>query len=109
MKNKEALTTWLEILQRAGQQDDFIKLTFSQPRGEETIENIYTKKILLKDQIVYSTVQRYKTKDITKNYTTDELLTNAKSWIEMDFKTATLNTTEGVFTLRYTRKNRLKL
>jgi len=111
MKYREALTTWLKILQKAGQQDEFIKLKLSQPRTKDdvVIENIYIKKILLKDQVMYSATYRYKTKDITKNYTKDTLLLAIENWIEQDFKTATLITTEGVFTLRYNRKNRLKL
>ena len=72
----------------------FVSLTLGNYKGsDETIKNIYIKRILIKNEERLSFTYRHKTNDIVKNYTIKESAGLIEKQLNEGFKTATLFTT----------------
>lgn len=75
--------------------NSFIKLSLGNYKGsEEGLKNIYVKRILIKREEKLNFTFRYKTRDITKNFTVEEGGKLIQTSIENGFKIATLFTNE---------------
>lgn len=65
----------IDIITQSIQQNKFVKITLGNYKGyDEALKNIYIKRILIKREEKLNVVFRYKTKDITKNYSLQETL-----------------------------------
>ena len=75
--------------------NSFVKLSLGNYKGSETeLKNIYVKLILIKREEKLNFTYRYKTRDITKNFTIEEGIKLIQTSIESGFKVATLFTNE---------------
>lgn len=91
----------------------FVKLSLGNYKGkEETLKNVYIKRILIKNEEKLSFTYRYKTRDIVKNYPLSEGISKVKDYLNKEFYVATLFTTgfdmsfENLFDKKFTiRKN----
>ena len=73
----------------------FIKLSLGNYKGsEEGLKNIYIKRVMIKREEKLNFIYRYKTRDITKNFTIDEGIKLIKENVENGFKVATLFTND---------------
>jgi len=73
----------------------FMKISLGNYKGlEEGLKNIYIKLILIKREKKLNFTYRYKTRDITKNFTVEEGIKIIQILIESGFKVATLFTNE---------------
>lgn len=76
------------------QNDTFVKLSLGNYQGpDETLKNVYVKKVLIKKEPRLSLTYRHKTRDITKNHTIEECAGMLEMWLGSDFRVATLQTT----------------
>ncbi|WP_353720386.1 SAM-dependent methyltransferase [Dyadobacter sp. 676] len=75
------------------QDGSFVKLSLGNYRGaDESLKNIYIKKVLIRKEPRLSLTYRHKTRDITKNHTAGELTGMLGQWLGTDFRVATLQT-----------------
>lgn len=75
--------------------NSFVKLSLGNYKGsEEGLKNIYIKRILIKREEKLNFTYRYKTRDITKNFTIEEGVKLIQTSIESGFKISTLFTNE---------------
>lgn len=78
----------------------FVKFSLGHYKGSEpSLKNITARKITIKGQEKLSFTYRYKTKDIVKNFNTDEALSKINEYLKHDFKAAALFTTGFDLTL----------
>ena len=88
--------------------NSFVKLSLGNYKGlEEGLKNIYIKLILIKREEKLNFTYRYKTRDITKNFTIEEGIKLIQTSIESGFRIATLFTNE--FDLIMETLNNLKV
>ena len=89
----------------------FVKLSLGNYHGtDESLKNIYIKKVLIRKEPRLSLTYRYKTRDITKNHTFDEVIEMLKQWLGNDFHVATLQTVDSdvLFEMHPSGKTTLK-
>lgn len=73
----------------------FVKLSLGNYHGgDESLKNIYIKKVVIKKEPRLSLTYRYKTRDITKNHTIEESVEMLRQWLGHDFRVATLQTVD---------------
>lgn len=73
--------------------DSLVKLSLGNYRGaDESLKNIYAKKVRIKQEARLSLTFRHKTRDITKNHTLEEFTGLLLQWLNSDFRVATLQT-----------------
>src|SRR5690554_1287997 len=82
----------LESLSQSIEQQSFERLILSRYQGEEDLQRIVIRLILLQETPHLSFVFSHKTKDITKNYTVDKALVLLQSLLGESFKQANLLT-----------------
>lgn len=76
--------------------DSFVKLSLGNYHGaDESLKNIYIKKVLIKKEPRLSLTYRHKTRDITKNHTYEEVTGMLAQWLGSDFRVATLQMTDS--------------
>ncbi len=98
MNENEKKTQFLTELLNSINENRFVKLTFSNYKGnEENLKNIYTKRIVIKNENKLSFTYRYKTKDIVKNYSLSEAIELCSNLLEHDFRICTLMTITNDF------------
>jgi SAM-dependent methyltransferase len=86
---------FLSSMQQSLQSQTFVKLSLGNYRGEEEgLNNLYARKVVIKENDKLSFTYRYQTRDIVKNYSFEEAFALLAKLLEDDFKTATLFTTE---------------
>ena len=82
----------------------FIKLTLSDRRDKSNnLKNVFVKPVILKSGFMLSFVYRHPTKDITKNYETEEAATLLKDMLDKGFYKADLFTTSNDLHLTLTK------
>ncbi|MEA5458775.1 SAM-dependent methyltransferase [Arcicella sp. LKC2W] len=86
---------FINSLSESISQNTFVKLSLGNYKGsEEGLKNIYVKQILIKREEKLNFTYRYKTRDITKNFTIEEGVNLIHQSLENGFKVATLFTNE---------------
>lgn len=81
-------------MQSSLKDNTFVKLSLGNYRGkEENLKNVYVKRILIKNEEKLSFTYRYKTRDIVKNYTLTDGISNVNEMLNQGFYVATLFTT----------------
>lgn len=105
------ITRFIEILKERWDNDTFVKLNLGNYKGNELdLKKIFIKKVKIKQQEKVNFVYRYKTKDITKNYSFDESLNIIKEQLnETSFRHAYLSSLDADFTLQYSPKGHFLL
>lgn len=94
MLNHEHLDEFRRLLTESLAQDTFIKITLSSYSGEELgLNNIYVRKVLIKKAEHLAFTYRYKTNDITKNYTYKEGIVLVIDYLVNGFKNCICFTT----------------
>jgi len=85
-----------ESIERSIQENTFVKMSLGNYKGEdETLKNIYVKRVLIKNQQNLSFTYRHKTKDIVKNYSLEEAIDIIRtSTVGKGFRLVTLFTLE---------------
>lgn len=89
-------------------QNTFVKLSLGNYKGsEEGLKNIYVKRILIKREEKLNFTYRYKTRDITKNFTIEEGVNLIQESLENGFRISTLFTND--FDLIWEQLNNQKI
>lgn len=97
-------------ISRSISKNTFAKITIGKYRGDDKeFQNIFAKRIIIKEGERISFTFRYKTKDIVKNFELNKALDLITEIIGKDFFSATLFTTENDFTIDYSKKRIPKL
>lgn len=92
----DKISGFLAAVEKALQDNSFIKLSLGNYKGAEAeLKNIFIKKILIKKQEKLSFTYHFKTRDIVKNYASDEALTLLRDALNTGFYIATLFTPDA--------------
>lgn len=95
------LTRFLEKLRDSLDSGSFVKLTLSQPCGDDaTLRNVYARAVELRDGPQLSLLFRHATRDVTKNFPHDRGVERIAELLGADFERAHLFTTTGDWQLR---------
>lgn len=82
---------FFSLLNECVEQNSFIKLILGKYRGNETdLRNIEIKPVKIKDRDSLSFVYRYRTKDITRNFSVKDGIETARGLLGQEFKSAHL-------------------
>jgi hypothetical protein len=102
---------WMSALSESIASNILIKISLGNYKGGESgLKNIYIKKVLIKHEEKLSFTYRYQTKDIVKNYSSEEAITYLPDLIKADgFRVANLFTTEFDLTLEYINEDKASL
>jgi tRNA/tmRNA/rRNA uracil-C5-methylase (TrmA/RlmC/RlmD family) len=91
-------------------QKSFVKLIIANPKEKDyEIKSVSFKLINLKGQEVFNCLYKYKTKDITKNFSFDESVNKIKELLEVDFLNADLICTTETIHFLSNRKGNSKI
>lgn len=103
-----ALSTFIESVKVAIQNDTFVKLSLGSHKGEEAnLKKIYIKLVLIKKEVYLSFTFRYKTQDITKNKTISEGIVFIESQLSQHiFTVSTLFSTEKNLIIQLNSKSK---
>lgn len=94
MQSDSMTADFLEAVKKALAVQTFIRLSLTHYAGEEPdLKSIQIRKILIKREEKLSFTYRYKTKDIVKNYDTDEAVSRIADGLRFGFHNALLCTT----------------
>lgn len=101
---------FLQNIQQSIDATEFERLTLSKYQGAIVdLEKIIIRPVHIKQQLMWSFVYRYKTKDITKNYDTQQTLIEIKQQLADGFKHANLKTTQDEYQLMLSKKGQASL
>jgi SAM-dependent methyltransferase len=107
---QEAKSQFLNLLQQNFEVGSFVKLTLSKTSDKSSdLKNIYIRPVDIKNELHYSFLYRYKTKDIVKNHLADTAITLLDETLGTDFLEAILLTTEKNYTLFFNKKRKTRL
>jgi hypothetical protein len=110
MNKPQAIIDFFHVLRKSIQDDTFIKMTLSKPaRKEDLPQNVYLKLIELKGSPSLHFVSRYATKDITKNYSTEEGINLLQNYLGSDFLHASLFTAAEDVSLLFNKKRKARM
>lgn len=91
---------FLQLFSNAVQENGFIKLTLGGKRDKQSdLKNVFVKPVVLKTGEKLSFIYRYNTKDITKNFSTEEAVKSIKILLQQNFFNADLFTAANDFQL----------
>lgn len=91
---------FLQLFSNAIQENSFIKLTLGGKRDKQSdLKNVFVKPVVLKTGEKLSFIYRYNTKDITKNFSTEEAVKSIKILLQQNFFNADLFTAANDFQL----------
>ncbi len=94
------LQTFLSSLVKSTLNNTFVSLSLGNYKGkEEALKNIYVKRILVKKEEKMSFTFRYKTKDIVKNYDTNEAIKEIETAMNDGFMIGNLFTLQADISL----------
>ncbi|MBP7257053.1 MAG: SAM-dependent methyltransferase [Chitinophagales bacterium] len=89
-------TQFLDKIKESIAKNTFIKMNFSAYFGTEIgLKNAYLKPIILKEKLQFQCVYRFKTRDITKNFSQIDCMHLIEQFLNKEFKNAVLFTTEN--------------
>ena len=104
----EKITQFISSIKQAVSDDTFVTLSLGNYKGaEENLKNIYIKRASIRREVKMSFTYRYKTRDIVKNYSEDEGITQVRTSLGEGFRAATLFTT--AFDLVFENSNDTKV
>lgn len=101
---------FLELLSASLEQNAFIKLVLAKYVGTEPdLQKLIIKQLTVKDQPCLSFVYRYKTRDITKNFSLEDGVAAIAELLPASFKNAHLLSVTDEAQLEYSKKNKSSL
>ncbi|WP_434675246.1 class I SAM-dependent methyltransferase [Pseudomonas sp. D3-10] len=101
---------FIELLQTSLEQNAFIKLVLAKYVGDESdLQRLIIKQLTVKDQPCLSFVYRYKTRDITKNFSLAEGVDAIATLLPTSFKNAHLLAITDEAQLEYSKKGKSSL
>ncbi|UVH50156.1 SAM-dependent methyltransferase [Pseudomonas sp. CBSPBW29] len=101
---------FLELLSASLEQNAFIKLVLAKYVGTEPdLQKLIIKQLTVKDQPCLSFVYRYKTRDITKNFSLPDGVAAIAELLPASFKNAHLLSVTDEAQLEYSKKNKSSL
>lgn len=101
---------FLELLTASLEQNAFIKLVLAKYVGTEAdLQRLIIKPTTVKDQPCLSFVYRYKTRDITKNFSLADGVAAIAELLPVSFKNAHLLSVTDEAQLEYSKKNKSSL
>ena len=101
---------FLALLDTSLAQNAFIKLVLAKYVGDEAdLQRIIIKQLMVKEQPCLSFVYRYKTRDITKNFSLAEGVTTIAGLLPVAFKNAHLLSLTDEVQLEYSKKGKSSL
>ncbi|WP_434562754.1 class I SAM-dependent methyltransferase [Pseudomonas sp. R1-6] len=101
---------FIELLQTSLEQNAFIKLVLAKYVGDESdLQRLVIKQLTVKDQPCLSFVYRYKTRDITKNFSLSEGVDAIATLLPTSFKNAHLLAITDEAQLEYSKKGKSSL
>ncbi|WP_409303412.1 class I SAM-dependent methyltransferase [Pseudomonas sp. KCJK8993] len=101
---------FLQLLETSLAQNAFIKLVLAKHVGAEAdLQRLIIKQLTVKEQPCLSFVYRYKTRDITKNFSLDEGIATIAELLPASFKNAHLLTLSDEVQLEYSKKGKSSL
>lgn len=93
MNNTEKTQEFVSEVINSFNNDSLVKLSLGNYHGaDESLKNIYAKKVRIKQEPRFNLTFRHKTRDITKNHTPEEFTGMLAQWLHTDFRIATLQT-----------------
>lgn len=105
------LDQFFENITSSFNNDLFVKITLSKPpKKTSDLQNVYIRKVVIKDKPVLHFTYRYKTNDQTKNYSLEEAKISIKNMLnEHTFKVITLFTLEKDTSVQISKKGKYTL
>lgn len=107
------MTTQEKFLQQVKQSwetNRFVKMTLSRYHGEEKdLQNLYIRLVEIKNTRMWTFLYRYKTKDITKNYSLNEAMKLLQNYLTEQFWEANLFTTQKLISFRTNKDGDAKI
>ena len=101
---------FLAVLKASLQDNALIKMVFSRHVGPEAeLQRVSVKPLVVKDQPCLSFVFRYKTRDITRNFSFADGLVQVAEWLPEVFKTAHLLTLTDELQLEFSKRGKAML
>lgn len=101
---------FIELLRASLEQNAFIKLVLAKYVGDEAdLQRLIIKPLTVKEQACLSFVYRYKTRDITKNFSVDDGIAAIAALLPASFKNAHLLSLTDEAQLEYSKKNKSSL
>ncbi|UUQ66231.1 SAM-dependent methyltransferase [Pseudomonas fuscovaginae UPB0736] len=101
---------FIELLETSLAQNAFIKLVLAKYVGTEAdLQRVIIKQLTVKDQACLSFVYRYKTRDITKNFSLAEGVATIGTLLPTSFKNAHLLSLTDEVQLEYSKKGKSSL
>ncbi|AIG05233.1 methyltransferase [Pseudomonas fluorescens] len=101
---------FIELLRASLEQNAFIKLVLAKYVGDEAdLQRLIIKPVAVKEQACLSFVYRYKTRDITKNFSLAEGVATIAALLPASFKNAHLLSLDDEAQLEYSKKNKSSL
>ena len=109
--NTDHKTQWIDAISEGLAKNTFVKISLGNYKGDETgLKNIYIKRVLIKREEKFSFTYRYQTKDIVKNYSTEDAIAHLLNFVKPDgFRTALLFSTESDLFLEYLNGDKTSL
>jgi hypothetical protein len=105
--NDDARAVFLQLLTTSLEKTELVKLILSKYRGKDKdLQRLSIRPISLRDETALSFVYSYKTRDVTKNFTTEESLTVIASLLAAEFKSAHLFSRHEETQLDITKKGK---
>lgn len=91
MNNTEKTQEFVSEVINSFNNDSLVKLSLGNYHGaDDSLKNIYAKKVRIKQEPRFNLTFRHKTRDITKNHTPEEFTGMLAQWLHNDFHIATL-------------------
>ena len=101
---------FLNLFKASVDASDFVKITFSKPpKKTAELQNVYVRKIEVKEDELFAFRYKYKTNDLFKNFTFDEIDNQTKELLETSFRSVTLFTLSNDFTLLKNKKGKITI
>src|SRR3990170_518854 len=101
---------FLEIFKDSLEQNTFVKLTLGKYRGSEAgLENVYAEPVKIGDEIMLMFRFKYKTKDIFKNHSFEDALSNVEMHLGKEFLFGALYTIKNDIIIEYNKKREARI
>lgn len=106
MSNENIIQQFLEAVSESVSNRTFLKISLGNYKGNiDQLKNIYIRRVIIKATDMLSFTYRYKTRDIVKNYELSDAFQLLSTYIEQDFKIATLFKSDSELIFEYNNKN----
>lgn len=110
MEQNLAVAAFIQALDESLQEQTFVKLTLSKNRGAlKDLKNIYGRLATIGGSAKLVLVERFETKDVTKNYDIPEGIPIIQEWLGASFLNADLWTTQADYSLQFNKKRKARL